>query len=73
MSFAHQDPEFGDLLARAAARRDIAVELVEKDHWEEIGPMFWGERITLADACADIRGWVAERLGRSRGPGQGES
>jgi hypothetical protein len=41
--------------------------------WEEIGPMFWGERITLADACAEIRAWVARRLGRSPGPAQGES
>lgn len=41
--------------------------------WEEIGPMFWGERIALADACAEIRDWVAKRLGPSRGPGQGES
>lgn len=26
--------------------------------WEAIGPMFWGPRISLEDACADIRSWL---------------
>lgn len=28
-----------------------------------IGPMFWGERIPIEDACVTIRGWVAKELG----------
>lgn len=38
---------------------------VEKAY-ERIGPMFWGERIRLDDACAVIRGWLAT-LGGIRG------
>lgn len=26
--------------------------------WDEIAPMFWGERITLEDACAEIRAFL---------------
>lgn len=28
--------------------------------WERIGPMFWGERIPLVDACATIREFFEE-------------
>ena len=31
-----------------------------------IGPMFWGERIALHDACEAIRTWVASELERQR-------
>lgn len=27
------------------------------------GPMFWGERIALEDACGAIRTWIADELG----------
>ena len=29
---------------------------------EAIGPMFWGERIALEDACEAIRTWIADEL-----------
>ena len=29
---------------------------------EAIGPMFWGPRIALHEACAAIRTWIAERF-----------
>jgi len=35
---------------------------VRKAH-EAIGPMFWGPRLSLDDACAEVRGWVADELG----------
>lgn len=28
--------------------------------WDDIAPMFWGERITLEDACSAIRRFLAE-------------
>jgi hypothetical protein len=33
-----------------------------QDAWERIGPMFWGPRIELADACATIRAFLATLL-----------
>ena len=35
---------------------------VRKAH-EAIGPMFWGPRLSLEDACADVRHWLADELG----------
>ncbi|MFT4570738.1 MAG: hypothetical protein ACI8TX_002514 [Hyphomicrobiaceae bacterium] len=34
---------------------------VRKAH-DAIGPMFWGPRISLEDACADVRGWLDTEL-----------
>jgi len=31
--------------------------------WRGIGPMFWGPRIELDKACADIREWIGASLG----------
>ena len=31
--------------------------------WEAIAPMFWGERIALEDACAEIRVFLTELAG----------
>jgi hypothetical protein len=28
--------------------------------WERIGPMFWGDRIPLDDACATIQAFLVE-------------
>jgi hypothetical protein len=36
---------------------------VQKAH-DAIGPMFWGPRLSLADACADVRGWLDTELAR---------
>ena len=30
--------------------------------WERIGPMFWGPRVALVDACAAIRAFLAMLL-----------
>jgi hypothetical protein len=35
---------------------------VQKAH-EAIGPMFWGPRRSLVDACADVRSWLDAELG----------
>ncbi len=35
---------------------------VRKAH-EAIGPMFWGPRLSVEDACADVCAWVADELG----------
>ena len=35
---------------------------VQRAH-DAIGPMFWGPRLSLADACADIRGWLDAAVG----------
>ena len=35
---------------------------VRKAH-EAIGPMFWGPRLSVEDACADVRAWLADELG----------
>jgi hypothetical protein len=34
--------------------------IVEKA-WAKIAPMFWGERITLDEACSTIRSWLAQQ------------
>jgi len=34
---------------------------VERAH-TAIAPMFWGERLSLADACAEISAWIGTRL-----------
>lgn len=31
--------------------------------WEAIGPMFWGPRISLDEACADVGAWLHGELG----------
>ncbi|MGH7268923.1 MAG: hypothetical protein ACREJ3_00705 [Polyangiaceae bacterium] len=36
---------------------------VHKAH-DAIGPMFWGPRLSIEDACADVRGWVETEFGR---------
>jgi len=36
---------------------------VQKAH-DVIGPMFWGPRLSLEDACADVRSWLDTELGR---------
>lgn len=33
-----------------------------RNAYEAIGPMFWGPRIELAEACRSIRDWLARRL-----------
>lgn len=35
---------------------------VQKAH-DAIGPMFWGPRLSLVDACADVRSWLATEVG----------
>lgn len=30
---------------------------------EAIGPMFWGSRLSLADACGEVRAWLDSELG----------
>lgn len=34
---------------------------VQKAH-DTIGPMFWGPRLSIADACADVRNWIDTEL-----------
>jgi len=36
---------------------------VHKAH-DAIDPMFWGPRLSLEDACANVRGWLDTELGR---------
>lgn len=31
--------------------------------FERIGPMFWGERVPVEDACATITGWIRANIG----------
>jgi hypothetical protein len=35
---------------------------VEAAH-DRIAPMFWGPQVSIDEACAGIRGWIAETLG----------
>ncbi len=35
---------------------------VQKAH-DAIDPMFWGPRLSLVDACADVRSWLDTELG----------
>lgn len=51
------------------ASDDPAFAPVADDRWQQIqaahtaiGPMFWGERIALHDACDAIRTWIAREL-----------
>ena len=36
---------------------------VQKAH-DAIGPMCWGPRLSLEDACADVRCWLDAEVGR---------
>ena len=45
-----------------APKNDDRWRSVQKAH-DAIGPMFWGPRLPLADACADIRGWLDTQVG----------
>ncbi|MGC4068382.1 MAG: nucleotidyl transferase AbiEii/AbiGii toxin family protein [Polyangiaceae bacterium] len=45
-----------------APKDDARWRSVQKAH-DAIGPMFWGPRLQLADACADIRGWLDTEVG----------
>ena len=40
MTFAHQDPEFRDLLSIVADELGIAIALIEKDYW--VTHVLWG-------------------------------
>ena len=78
MAFPHEDAAFRDLLEAAAQPVGLPTSLVEKDYWvnpgegpawqalakahAEIGHMFWGPRIPLAEACKAIRAWVEASL-----------
>jgi hypothetical protein len=44
-------------------RDDERWRAVQKAH-DAIGPMFWGRRLSLEDACADVRGWLDTELWR---------
>lgn len=35
-----------------------------REAWSAIGPMFWGPRVSLEEACAEIRAWLDDKLGR---------
>ena len=42
----------------------------DSDRWravriahEQIGQMFWGPRLSVEEACTDIRTWLVEELG----------
>jgi len=43
--------------AAFAPKDDHRWRSVQKAH-DAIGPMFWGPRLSLVDACADIRAWL---------------
>ena len=34
-----------------------------RDAYEAVGPMYWGPRLSLDEACAAIRTWVRDHLG----------
>jgi Nucleotidyl transferase AbiEii toxin, Type IV TA system len=42
-------------------KNDDRWQSVEKAN-EKIGPMFWGQRLSLKDACDDLRGWINTEL-----------
>jgi hypothetical protein len=44
-------------------RRDDRWRSVEKAH-EAIGPMFWGPRLSIGEACGEIRKWLDVEVGR---------
>ena len=52
-------PSDADIAFNPASEPRFAA--IRKAH-EAISPMFWGPRITLDDACATIREWVAKNL-----------
>jgi hypothetical protein len=33
-----------------------------REAWDAMGPMFWGPRISLEDACAEVRSWLDHEL-----------
>jgi len=49
--------------AAFAPKDDERWGTVQKAH-DVIGPMFWGPRLSLEDACADVRSWLDTELGR---------
>jgi hypothetical protein len=49
--------------AAFAPKADDRWHAIQEAH-DAIGPMFWGERIPLADACADVRAWLDSEIGR---------
>jgi hypothetical protein len=56
-------------IATLPALEDAAFAPVESTRWAgiraahaAIAPLFWGARITLDDACAIIRAWIADTL-----------
>lgn len=44
-------------------KQDERWRAVQKAH-DAISPMFWGPRLSLEDACADVRGWLESEFGR---------
>lgn len=58
------------LLARVSVSDDPAFDPPRLAHgerirsaYEAVGPMYWGPRLSLDEACAAIRTWVRDRLG----------
>jgi hypothetical protein len=49
--------------AAFAPKVDDRWSRVQKAH-DAIGPMFWGPRLSLVDACADVRSWLDTEVGR---------
>lgn len=47
----------------ALSPRDDARWAAIRSAHDAIGPMFWGPRVSIDDACAAIRGWIASALG----------
>lgn len=72
MSFVHDDPDFADLLQIVALpssthaafdpKDDNRRRTVQRPH-DAVGPTFWGPRLSLEDACADIRTWLDAEVG----------
>ncbi len=48
--------------AAFAPKDDDRWSTVQKAH-DAIGPMFWGPRLSLVDACADVRRWLDTEVG----------
>ncbi len=45
-----------------APKDDDRWRTVQKAH-DAIGPVFWGPRLSLVDACADVRSWLDTEVG----------
>lgn len=57
-------------LAALPSSTHAALTPMEDDRWRAvqrahaaIGPMFWGPRLSIVDACADLRRWLDTNLG----------